>query len=143
LYPKNRAKPGLGCNHNVAPNDAVVADMHEIVEFRSISDLRHPQRGPVHATVCSYLNIVPDLHRADLRKLLIVILNERKSETVGAENASRVQDDPRTNLHIVIDSDVRVQHAILADRNVCSDTSSRMNDAARANVGSLADCNVG
>ena len=69
---------------HVLPDLAVVADVDHVVQLRAIAYNGCSQRPPVDAGVGTDFHVVADFDRTDLRKLLIVVLFQRISKTVGA-----------------------------------------------------------
>src|ERR1035438_5049753 len=107
-------KTGLRRHHHVAADAAVVAHMHHVVELGSLTDGSDSQRGAVHAGIGADLDIIANLHAAHLRKLLPAVLLHHIAKTIGADYRTGMQNGAPADVHVVVDGDVRVQHAAFA-----------------------------
>jgi hypothetical protein len=77
----------------------------------------YTESSAVYTGVRSNLHVVFDFYRANLGKFLIVILDQRKSESVSPDHATRVEQNPGTDPNAVIQRDMRPEHSVVADPN--------------------------
>src|SRR5579871_1763598 len=116
---------------------AIVADMHQIVELGSVANRRDAERGAIDTGICADFDIVADFHPADLREFLIVIAGSDEAKAVGAEYAAGVQHGAVADADVVVNCDVGVEMAVIAQSDAGAD------HAARPDVATLANTSAG
>ena len=126
-----------------APDAAVVGDVHQVVELGAFADGGDAQSGAVHAGVGADLHVVADHHAAHLREFFVGSAGQDESETVGSDDAARVQDHVIPEGHFVIQGDARMQHAVPADADIVADDGAGSNGGAFANMYSGAHAHQG
>lgn len=123
-------------SHDHVPTDlAVVPDMNQVVEFGPISDARVVQRPAIHARIGADLDIVSDLHASNLRELLVVIRFHDKSESVGADYGTCIQDDPVSQANVAVNLGARFESALKPESRIACDESVSADDGARSDDG--------
>ena len=142
-------KAGLRCNDDVPSDAATMPDVHQVVEFRAVSDHGFFKRCPINAAIGAYFDIIADFDRSCLRELLIMILFKSKTETVGADDGTRVQRDASADADIMRNHNPRIDPALgsqgraLADRylggnlSICADPYSFADDRVGADRDAL------
>src|SRR3990172_1712685 len=85
--------PSVGDDHAVAPNDHVVPDLNEIINFRPFADNRVLEGAAVDCRVGADFHVVLDDHAADLRHLDVPFAPHGEAEPVLADARSRVNND--------------------------------------------------
>src|SRR5215207_3706991 len=113
-----------------------MGDLHEIVELDAFLDDGVVDGAPVDRRVGANLDVVTDYDAADLRNLLPGATIRRKTEAVGADHGTRMQDATRTDSHAIEQRNSRADSSASAYRNV------RAQHGARADHGFLADNTV-
>ena len=81
-------QPGLRGDDDMPSDTAIVADVDQIVEFRSGADRGRAERSPIDANVGPEFHVVAEFNRAELRKLLVVVALEDITEAVGPHDAA-------------------------------------------------------
>jgi len=128
-------KPYLGGHDHMPADLAVVPDMNQVVELGAISDPGVVQRPAIHARIGADLDIVSNLHPSDLRELLVVIGFHDKSESVGTDYGTRIQDDPVSQANVAINLSSRFESALDAESRITCDESLSADDGARSDDG--------
>src|SRR5689334_7343682 len=136
------ADAGLRGNHDPFPDVAVVTDVHDVVEFRAASDARAAECGAVYAGVRAEFDVVLNYYRADLRKLLVAVIVAHVTKTVSADTHGCVQYDAIAKRDAVVENDVRMQHAVVADRHVRADDDAGFNARRSADARVFTDLDV-
>src|SRR5690606_40322012 len=100
------AEPALAADDHVAPDIAVVRDLHQVVDLGAVADDGGAQFPPVNARAGADLDIAPDAHRADVRNLhqRAPVRRGAIAEAVGADDRVGVNDRAIADL-------AAVQHA--------------------------------
>jgi hypothetical protein len=136
------ADPRLRRNHDAFADVAVVTDVNHVVELRTASDARATQCGAIDASVRAELNILFDHDRADLRKFLVAVIVANISKAIGSEANARVQNYAIADRDAVIQNNIRMQHAFVADANVCANDDTRFHARVSADMRVFTDLNV-
>src|SRR5437667_3465513 len=118
-------KSHLRGHDGVRANLAVVANVHQVVEFHALGDARVIERTAVNRRVGANFDIIANLHNPNLRELPLPPFPESVAESVRANHGAGM------NLHAV------------ADANVVIQGHPRMNAAVFANPTAHADHAVG
>src|SRR5712691_3293706 len=108
----------------MASDAAVMPHMHHVIDFGALSDFSDADGGAIHAGVGADLDEVADLDAANLREFFVAAFLEDESEAIRADDAPGVQDGAFPDTHAVVEGDVRVQQAAIADRDVAADAAS-------------------
>lgn len=128
-------EPGLRGYHDVFSDQAVVADVHQIVDFRASGDAGCIQGATIDRGVGADLDVVVDFELPDLRKFFITAgrLIANVAEAIAAEHRAGVNDHSVSETHTGIDCHIRIQIAVAS--NDCF----RADHAAGADPRALAD----
>ena len=124
-------KARLSGDDNVSSDAATMPDVHQVVEFRAVSDDGLFERCPINAAIGADFDIIADFDGSCLRELFVVIAFKSEAETVSTDDRARVQRDPITDGDIMrnhnprIDSAIGSQGRALADRYLGQDLSIR------------------
>jgi hypothetical protein len=129
-------------NNRILPDNDIVRDLHQVVDFATFADDGSPQCGSVDGRVSPDLDIVLYFNDAHLRYFKPLIPLPRIAKTVAADNHPGMQCDSVSDAAAVVDDDIRMNHAILADRHVLSENHTWMKYRAGSDPDSLADKNA-
>ncbi len=122
---------------------AVVADVHHIVELSPLADGSDPHGGAVDAGVGADLHVVADFHPSDLGEFLPAVLLHHIPEAVGADYYAGMQNHTAPDVAIVVNGDMRVEHAAFADGHALADHRTGANRTGDTEPGAGADHRVG
>ena len=84
----------LSAENAVFSNHHVVADLHEIVDFRTFANDGRSEASPVDGGIRANLHIVVDANEADLRHLSVLSVFQLVTETIRADDRSRMDANP-------------------------------------------------
>ncbi len=126
-------RPDLRRDHRVRADLAVVADVHEIVQFHAFGDARVVERAAIDRRVRSDFDIVGNFHDARLRKFPVPPFAVRVAKSVCANDRAGMNFHAMPDADAGVKSDARMNPAILADPAACAD------HGMRADLRSLAD----
>jgi hypothetical protein len=126
-------EPGLGRDHHVLANQAIVRYVDHIVELRAVADHRGAERGAVYTRIRADLDIVADIHRSDLGDLPVRGAHHLETEAIRANDGAGVNYRARPHADAFIDRDARIQDAVRADFNTPANRTSRPDSRPRAN----------
>src|SRR6185369_15370083 len=82
---------GLGRHNYVAPDAAIVADMHQVVELGPITDRRHTQRRAIDTGIRTDLHAVANFDTPNLWEVFIDPVCKHIAEAIGANHAAGMQ----------------------------------------------------
>ena len=136
-------KARLSCNDDVSSDSTAMPDVHQVVEFRALSDHGLFERRPVNAAIGAYFHIIADFDSSCLRELLIVIVFKSEAETVGADYRTRVHRDAVADGDIMRNCNPRIDLAVGSQARAFADRYLGRNLGIRADVYSFADDCVG
>ena len=102
----------------MCPHLDVVGNLHEVVDFSPTAHVGAAHCGAIHASVGANLHIVFDGDDTNLWNFLIAIGRRRKTEAIGPNHASAVQDDAVADATLLVDAHVGVNRAVVAHRGV-------------------------
>src|SRR6185437_3262875 len=100
---------------------AVVRDLYEIVDLGPLDDSRRSGLSTVDARVGADLDVVAELHVADLRDLAKRAVDEDVTESVASDDRSRLQHDALSRNATVEQHRAWMKERVFADDGVCSD----------------------
>src|SRR5205814_4567073 len=106
---------------------------NEVVDFDSFLNPGAAKTCAIDRGVRANLDIVVDLHDADLRHLLVSARRHFKSEAVRADHRATVNDDAIADFDSLADRDIRINKAARADRRLVTDVAMRAEARAGAN----------
>src|ERR1043166_3040897 len=112
------ADASLGRNDDALADVTVMTDVNHVVELCALAYSCPPQGSAIHGSVGPQLNVIFDDHCPDLRKLVITHVITNIPESVRADNYSGVQDDSIANRDAVLQKNVRMNNAGIADGHV-------------------------
>ena len=118
----------------MASDAAIVSDVNQIVDFSSFADGGYAQRGAVDTGARADFHAVSDFHAADLRKFLVSAAGHDEAESVGSDDAARVQDHVVADARAAVNMDARVKRAMLPDFDACGDRAAGTDRGARADA---------
>jgi len=121
----------------------VVGDLDQVVDLRPRADARDAGRGPVHRGVGLQFHIVPDLHRSDLRDLLVPAFVESESVSVSADHDAGLEDAPVPDLAVLPHGDAGIEEALGTDLGVSADIAVGVEDGIVPDDGVLLHHHVG
>lgn len=116
--------PRLRGDDGIFSNGHVVRDLDEIVDFDSVLNPSSTKPGPVDRRVRADFNVVINLNDPDLRDFLISAFDRFKSETVGADDSSAVNDYARADFRSFTNRHVWINKARLSDCTFVADVTS-------------------
>ena len=93
-----------------------VADGDQVAEFGALADDRLAEGGAVDAAVGADLDVVADLHVADLRDLLPLLADRGVAQAVLADDRAGVDGHAVAQDHLFVDHDVGHEDDVVADR---------------------------
>src|SRR5690606_22532986 len=112
----------------VVANTDVVGDLHLIVDLHPIPDARVLQRAAVDGTRCANFHIVTNSYTRKLVDLHLRATVGCEAKTITADHYIGVNQTARTEVDVVIKSDVRQEPGVLPDAAIAP------NDAARRHI---------
>src|SRR5688572_29838400 len=89
------------------PHGDVVRYMHEVIDFRSLTDDRVTERATIDRTVGPNLNIVVNYNPPHLEHLAMAVFVKCISITIRANDGAPVNAYAVTNLRLRIDDHIR------------------------------------
>ncbi len=116
-----------------------MADVDQVVDFRSVADAGDSEGGAIDAGVGSDFYAITDLHSSDLRKLFVHAVGEDETESVGADHAAGMQNYVIADFDVAINGDARMERAVVADMHVIADDGSGANGRAGGDADSGSD----
>ena len=121
------------------PDDDVVGDLDEVVDFRPLLDPRAPEPGPVDGHIRADLDVVIDLDAAGLGDLHVPPAGEFVPEAVAPDDRAGMDDDAGADEGPLANGDMGVDDGtaapsigLLADEDVGADDGARADGRARA-----------
>src|SRR6185369_10001655 len=133
---------GLRRDHYVPSDAAIMAHMHHVIDLGAFADRGNTERRAVNAGIRADLDEVAQLDSADLREFFITAALHDKTEAVRANHAAGMQDDAAADPDVVIDRDVGMQQAALADGDAATDTAPCPDRCGGADVRSFTDAHM-
>src|SRR5262249_14359729 len=119
--------PSLRCNNRMLPNNHVVRDLDEIVDFHAFLNPGSAKPGAVDRCVRADLYIVVDLNDPDLLDLFVPAIDKFESETVRANHRAAMNNHVRADSRSLADRDIginetgRADRRFVADKGTCAD----------------------
>ena len=92
----------------------VVGDLHQVVELHAAADVGAAHRGAVNAGVGTNFDPILDGDDADLRNLFVAVGRRGETKSVGADDASAVENHFVADAATVVDAHAGIEEAILA-----------------------------
>ena len=112
----------LGAEDRVGADFDRVADLHEVVDFRSAANARFTDGGAVDASARLNLDVVFDDRGARLRNLVVAAVGAAgEAESVGTDGHAVVQGDPVADARAAAHGDMGMGFEIVADRRIAFD----------------------
>ena len=108
-------------DHAVLADGDVVADVDEVVNFRSRTDARGAGARLVNRDIRADFHIVFYNDAPDLRDFIVTVVNKHVAEAVGAEDASAVNDDGVSDLRIIMQDHLGINHTVITDGDIVAD----------------------
>src|SRR6202167_1739389 len=107
-------KPSLRRDHHILSQAAVVADVHQVIDLRSLPNARFIERSAVDRRVSADLYIVLDHQPAHLGKFLVAstLRIANVSEAIASENGARMHNHAVAQRSACIDRDLRINFAV-------------------------------
>ncbi len=124
---------GLGSDHYPFPYVTVVSDMNHVVDLRAAANARPAKSCAIYTSVRPQFDVVFDCHSPDLGKLVITHLAADVAEAIGTNNYTSMENHSIAYRYAVFKENIRMNHAIAADRYVVA------NFCARANLCPITD----
>ena len=118
------------------PDLAVVPNLNQVVEFYALGDARVIERTTVNRSVRADLDVIANLHNANLRKLPVLPFSKGVTESVRANHRAGMNFHAMADAHLVIEGHAGVNAAKLAN------PAARSNHAVRANLRFRADVHI-
>src|SRR5689334_23210678 len=86
--------PAQGSHHRMFPDDHVVADLDEIVEFGAFTNTGRPQYGAVDTGIRAQFYVILKNDISDLRDLAIAFPILGETEPIRPDDHTRLKNDP-------------------------------------------------
>ncbi len=124
---------GTAGNADAACHGCVIADKHVmgnldlVIQLDAVPDHRIVQCASIDRRIGANFNVITDHDTTNLRNLDPALAFPGKTKTVAANDCSCLNDCPSANNTVVIDDDVRIKQAIVADGNAVADNATRIN----------------
>ena len=115
-------------DHGMVPDDAVVPDLDLIVQLDAIANDRIVQGSPIDRGIGSDFDVITDHHAADLRNLDPGALVRGKSESIGPDHRTGMDDRPFAYPAPGVNGGPAMQQAPLADTDTVPDDATAVND---------------
>ena len=131
-----RDDDGMFADHHV------VRDLHEVINLDALLNPGAAKTRAVDRGIGANLDVIIDLHDANLRHLLVPGRGHFESKTIRADNGATVNDDAIADFASLANRDVWVNETPCADDRFVADVAVCANASAIANPRSLFDDDV-
>lgn len=111
----------LGTEYGMSTDLHIVSDLDEIIDLAPLPYHGATETGTVYGGIGAYLDIIPYLDNSRLGDLDVTAVLELIAETTGANNGSRLKDDPISEDAPLTDDHTRKKVAILAGPDLATD----------------------
>src|SRR5437762_9833052 len=118
-------------------------DLHEVVDLHASLNPRPAKPGAINSRVRTDLDVVVNLHDAELLNLLLPAIDYFKAKSVRTNYRAAVDDYPRPNPASLANGHERINQARGPDCCFMSNVTSRANNCVIANLGTVFDNRVG
>ena len=126
----------LGDDDAMAPDDDVVPDLHEIINFGALADDRVLKGAAIDGRIGADLDVVLDDDAADLRHLEVAAAAHGEAEAVLADAHARMDDDavadqgvgdasPGPDVAVAADGDAIADDGVGGDARAAADAGPR------------------
>src|SRR5690606_33097916 len=116
----------------------VVPDHDLIVQLDAVGQYRVIQCATVHRGIGTDLNVVTNTYMTDLRNLgpgsLPFDRVRRETKTISAQHHTRMQNGTSTYMHLMVQSDTRMQQTVLPQGRTGADHAMRAQTRAASNL---------
>ncbi len=137
------AKPDLPHHQTIPPDDHVVRDVNEVVNFRALADDGGAERAAINGRVRADFHVVVNDDIADLQHFAVPAFVENITVTVRADDGAGVDRHAVADLAFRVNDDVRKQANVVAELAVAANVVPAEQRRARANFHPRADDAVG
>ena len=107
--------PRASGNGRLRTDAHVVANLHEIIYFHTVLNHRLLERAAIDRCVRTYLDVITDMHAAQLRNLHPLRPIACKPETVGPDHDTAVQNASAADRDVMIQMHIRMQVRVRSD----------------------------
>ena len=139
----HRSAPGdphLRREQHVSAHTYPVPNLDEVIDLRASANPRFPHGWTVDRHVRTNLDVGLDHDDTDLGDLFVrPVWTLRKPKPVATDHGRVLQNDPVADHHPLPHRDMRMQHAIGADRRAWADVDRRMDDGSGTDRRARAD----
>jgi len=143
-YFRGAAEADLRAEQGIVADLRSVADLHQVVNLDSTTDVGFADTGAVDAGVGLDFHIVFDHNWGGLRNFVpFAIVSLGKAEAVRADDDSVVQQDVIADAAVLANHGVRMGEEIVADLYSAIDNRVRQQDGMIADLDVLVDDNIG
>ena len=111
-----RTRDACGTGHNaVFAQAAVMCNLNKVIDLRALADHRVIKSSTVNSGIGADLHVVFNTNAADLRNLHPFTFKRRKTETVAADDAPRLQNAARADCAVMIHGDIGMKMRVFSD----------------------------
>jgi hypothetical protein len=108
---------GLGNDDAVFTDNAVVGNLHQVINLGAPSNKCQSQGRTVYRCGCSNLNVVFDNDNADLGNFLIGLAIRGIAEAVTADNGTAVDDNAAADTTTLADGNIGMNDRVVTNLN--------------------------
>ena len=129
----------LGANQIVSTNLAVVRNLNEVVDFRSLANDGCPIGTPIDGDVRADFHIILNDDVSQLRCRNVPSIFETVTKSVSADDRAGVNRDTLANHDIFVQYDSRVERDVLSNVRAAADMNACMKHRPRPDDGVIAN----
>ena len=100
------------------PDLAVMADHHQVVDFRSRSDAGDAECSPIDRAASPNFDVVLDLDRSQLRYLQVPAILHSIAKPIRADDGIRMHNDAVAEPTMIVEHDMRMKNHVMAQLTV-------------------------
>src|ERR1700733_7296872 len=108
-------------DHGMVPNGDVMADLNQIIQFGSLSNMGGSKNSPIHAGIGTQLNIVFNNNIPHLGYFSVALAFRGEAKSIRPDNHPGLKNHPVSQRTIFPHNDIGMKEAILADNRVFTD----------------------
>ena len=139
------AERSAPCNTDLCGETAVlsdhnvVRDLDKIIQLRATFDERFRKRRPINRRIGTNFDIIFNNDSADLRNFVVSVADRREPEPVAPNNSAAVDNHSVPNRDFLSDTNVWIDKSIITDFRAFTDIDERLNDGVVADLNIVSD----
>jgi hypothetical protein len=136
------AEADLSAQNAVAPDLAVVRDLHQVVDLGASPTRVAPMVARSMQTLAPILDIVFDDDRAQLRHFVVLAAIHHVAEAVAAQHGAGMDAHALADMHMMVDDTEGIKNGFVADLRAVADHAVRIDNGTVTDMREVTDITV-